>query len=96
MLGSSRAPPFIAIVHSQHRIGGAEQHHAATAKIYVSRSTRFSLIAQCGADLLDDMRRDARFFRIDLRHTAFEIHDHFNRLPPGGTASRKLTRIVAP
>src|SRR5678815_919623 len=72
------ASPLIAVVHSEDRISRAKKHHTATTKINVSRPSRFTLIAKCCADLLDDVCSDARFLRINLRHTTFEIHYHFN------------------
>ena len=67
------ASPFVAVVNGQDGISSRQQHHAVTAKVDVARASRFSLASKRGADLLYNVSRKARFVRIDLRDSAFEI-----------------------
>ncbi len=60
--------PLVAVMHGEHGISGAEQHHATTAKVDIAGTTRFAVAAQRGADLFDDVRRQARFVAVDLRN----------------------------
>ena len=62
------AHPFVAVAHREHRIGSTEQHYAPATKIHIPRAANFRIAAQCGADLLDDMRRQPGLIRINLRH----------------------------
>ena len=72
-----------------------EQHHAAATEIDVASATHFAFTAQRGADLFDDVSRQASFVAIDFRNRAFELDDDFSGVL-GATCSRRLTRSVVP
>ena len=69
--------PVDTVVHCECGIRSAEQHHAAAEKVDVARAPSFTIAAQRGADLLHDVRCEARFIAIDLRNCAFETDGDF-------------------
>ena len=66
------ALPLVAVAHGEHGISRAEHQHAARAKVSVARAARLARVAQGRAELLDDVRREARLVRVNFRNGSFK------------------------
>ena len=72
MVGSilrCQSPP---VARREHGVEAAEEHHAARDKVGIARASYLARVAHGRADLLDDVRREARLVGVYLGDVAFE------------------------